>query len=101
MNDETKNYAFLRHTHSYQKEIQALIILFSFFSTHDGHKDFGFSFPSCLFNNLVFTLCLILTLSYTSYLMLQKWDIISVETRKLLEALFGLTVGCSVRKIML
>lgn len=71
------------------------------FSTHDGHKDFGFSLPSRLFNNLVSTLCLILTLSYASSLMLQKWDIISAETRKLLEALFGLTVGCSVRKIML
>lgn len=95
----TQHDAFMRHTYSYQKEIQALIIPFRF-STHDGHKDFGFSLPSRLFNNLVFTLCLILTLSDTSCLMLQKWDIISVETRKLLEPLFGLTVGCSVRKIM-
>lgn len=100
MNIRTKNDVFMRHTHSYQKEMGASLFPLVF-SAHDGHKDFGFSLPSRLFNNLVFTLCLILILSYTSSLMLQKWDIISVETRKLLEALFGLTVGCSVRKIML
>lgn len=97
MNIRTKNDVFMRHTHSYQKEMRASLFHLVF-SAHDGHKDFGFSLPSCLFNNLVFTLCLILTLSYTSSLMLQKWDIISVETRKLLEALFGLTVGCSNQK---
>lgn len=90
----------MRHTHSYQKDTRALIIPFSFFLHTMDTRTLDF-LPSHLFNNLLFTLCLILTLSYTSSLMLQKWDIISVETRKLLEALFGLTVGCSVRKIML